>query len=249
MGLRWQSLAAKFKQRLSLSDLHEATDHVFESSASANGLPEIFQALKESEPGIDHGRLWRNDFSQKLKVIAAEQTRRSQAAECRRLLVKATEDHAVADALIGAGQALVSRMFFEEDATSDMPDEQIQALVAKHFIFRTVNEVALIMLYTEQFNSTLPLNDFKDELTRMCKLSADFTFREASHKLLLAVSTEREEGWDKFITEVVYPASIELEPIKRRYEENLCLLSPNKPDAEAFREFCEKWRKELGSYS
>jgi len=245
MGFRWQYLAAKFKQRLSLSDLHEATDHAFESGA--HGAPEIFQALKESEPGIDHGRMWRNDFSQKLEIIAAEQTRRSQAAECRKLLVKAIEDHAVADALFGAGQTLVSRMFFEEDATSEIPDEHIQALVAKHFIFRSVNVVALIMLYTEQFNSTLPLNDFKDELTRMCKLSAAFTVREASHKLLLAVSTEREEGWDKFITEVVYPASIELEPIKRRYEENLCLLTPSKPDAKAIREFCEKWRKELGA--
>lgn len=248
MGIRWQSLAAKFKQRLSLSDLHEATDHVFESSASATGLPEMFQALKESEPGTDHGRLWRNAFSQKLEVIAAEQTRNSQAAECRRLLIKTTEDHALADALIGAKQALVSRMFFEEDVTSDMSDDNIQALVAKHFIYRVVDKVALMMLHREQFNSTLSLDDFNDDLTSMCKLAADFTWREATHALLSLADAEREDGWDRFILEVVHPASIELEPIMQRFKENICLLSPHKPDAKAFHEFNDRWLKAMEPY-
>ena len=246
MRIRWQYLTAKFKHRLSLADLHEATDHIFESSA--NGLPDMFEALREAETGIDHGRLWRIDFSQKLDIIAAEQTRQSQAAECRRLLLKTTEDHALADALIGVKQALISRRFFEEDVTSDMSDEMIQALVAKHFIFRSVDKVALMMLYKEQFNSTLSLDAFDDEFSGICKLSADFTWREASHLLLSSVSTKREEGWDKFYVDVIHPASTESEPIKQRFKNNLCLLSPKKPDANAFREFKDRWLNAMKPY-
>ena len=242
----WHALAAKFKQRLSLADLHEATDHAFESSAKS--LSAMFEALRESETGIDHGRLWRNYFSQKLEMIAAEQTRQSQAAECRRLLLKTTEDHALADALIGAKQALVSRMFVEEDVTVDMSDEKIQALVAKDFIFHVVDKVALTVLYKVQFNSTLSLDDFDDEFSNMCKLSADFAWKEASHSLLSSANREREDGWDKFYVEVLHPASTELEPIKRRFKENLCLLSPRKPDAKAFHEFKDRWLKAMKPY-
>jgi hypothetical protein len=245
MGIRWQSLAARFKHRLSLSDLHEATDDVFETSASATGLPEMFQALRESEPGTDHGRLWRNDFSKKLEVIAAEQTRKSQAAECRRLLIKTTEEHALADALVGANQPLVSCMFFEGDAIADMSDGSIQGLVAKQFIFRCVDKVALIMLYTQQFNSTLSLNDFNDDLTIMCKVWADLTWREAAHAILSRGGGDREEGWDRFTLQVVRPAASELEPIMQQFKSNICLLSPHQPDATDFHKFGDRWRKAM----
>ena len=98
MGLRWQALFAKFKNRLSLSDLHAATDQAFEIAATTkvHDVHDMFEALRRSEPGIEHGRMWRNDFSPKLEIIAAEQTRRSQAAECRRLIVKASEESALA---------------------------------------------------------------------------------------------------------------------------------------------------------
>src|SRR3989304_228407 len=99
MGIRWQFLSAKFKNRLSLSDLHEATDQAFEIAATTTTMSDVFDALRRAEPVIDYGRMWRNDFSPKLKIIAAEQTRQSQAAECRRLIVKASEEYALASAL------------------------------------------------------------------------------------------------------------------------------------------------------
>lgn len=239
-------MVRRFKQRLSIADLHEITEEMFEFAAKRE--PDMFVALRQSEPAIDHGRLWRNDFSQKLELIAAELTRRSQAAECRRLLLKTTEDHALADALIGTKQGLVSRMFFEEEVTSDMSDENVQALVARNFIFRLVDKVALTVLYKFQFNSTLSFDHFDDEFSRMCKLSVDFSWKKASHELLSLVNAEREEGWDKFIVEVVHPASIEFEPIKQRFKENLCLLSPHKPDAKAFHEFNDRWLKTMKPY-
>ena len=245
MGIRWHYLAAKFKQRLSLSDLHDATDHTFESSTTA--LPDMFHALRESEPEADHGRIWRNDFSQKLEIIAAEQTRQSQAAECRKLLIKSTEDHALAVALVGT-EALVSRMFFEEEVTSDMSDEMVRVMVAKCTVFRLVDKVALMTLYDQQFNSTLHLDDFDDDYSNISKLSAEFTWREVSHNLLSSMNYEREEGWDKFYVEIVHPASTELSPIKRKFEENLCLLSPKKPDAKAFYEFKERALKAMKPY-
>ncbi len=236
MGLRWHALAAKFKQRLSLSDLHEATDQAFELAATS--LPDVFQALRRSEPWIDYGRMWRDDFSQKLETIAAEQTRQSQAAECRRLIVKASEEYALAIALIGSKEALFSRMFFEEDVTSDMSDEDVQALVSKHAIFRIADKLALMLLYKEQFNATLSFDSFEHDFNNMCKISAEFYWREAGHLLLSSTETvDREEGWDKFYVEVIHPASIELDSIKQRFKENLFLLSPKTPDATLFYEF------------
>lgn len=143
MGIRsWHSLKAGFKQKLDMPNLHEETDEIFEGAAG--GLPEMFQALKESAPETDFNRMWRNDFSQKLEIIAAQQTRRSQAMECRSLLLKSTEELEQARALIG--QPLLSRMFFEENITSDMSDEMVGSMVAKFFILRAVDTVALGIL-------------------------------------------------------------------------------------------------------
>lgn len=248
MGLRWQFLFAKFKNRLSLSDLHEATDRAFEIAATTK-VSDMFEALRKSEPGIDYGRMWRNDFSLKLEIIAAEQTRRSQAVECRRLIVKASEEYALAIALVGTGQALFSRMFFEEDVTSDMSDKDVQALVAKNVIFRIADSVALMLLYKEQFNATLSFDSFHDDFNNMCKISAEFYWREAGHLLLSSTKdAERKEGWDKLYVEVIQPALVELDSIKQRFKENLLLLSPKKPDATLFYEFKDRALKAMEPY-
>lgn len=228
MGIRWHSIAAKFKQRLNLSDLHAETDYIYESAAKH--IPDLIQALRNSEPEVDHSRVWRISFSQKLDAIAAELTRQTQAAECRRLLIKVSEDHALADALIGKN-ALVASMFLEGEVTTGMSDEEIQRLVARKFIYLVVDKTALTMLYRVQFNSSLPLDRFSDELTEMCKISAHFVCNEAACMLLSVTKTEREESVDKYYLEVTHPGSIEFEKLKQRYVENLCLLSPCKPDA------------------
>lgn len=246
MGLRWHALAAKFKQRLGLSDLHEATDQAFELAASA--IPDMFEALRRSEPDVDYWRVWRNDFSLKLEIIAAEQTRQSQAAECRRLIINSAEHEAQARTLTNNQVGAVTRMHFEEDVTSDMTDEMVQALVAKNFIFCIVDKLALMLLYKEQFNSTLSFDDFDHDLSSMCKVSAEFNLREACYMLLSSGGTEKEEGWDKLYVEVIHPALTEFEPIFRRYKENLCLLSPKKPDATAFYECNDRVQKALEPY-
>lgn len=247
MGILWHALAARFKQKLSLPDLHEATDQAFEIAATS--LPDVFQALRRLEPGIDYGRMWRNDFSPKLEIIAAEHTRQSQAAECRRLIVRASEEYALANALTGAGQALFSRMFFEEDVTSDMSDENVQALVAKHVIFRIADKVALMLLYKQQFNATLSFDSFEDDFANMCKISAEFYWREAGHLLLSSSKdAEREDGWDKLYLEIIQPATVELDSIKQRFKENLFLLSPKKPNATLFYEFKDRALRAMEPY-
>ncbi|MBI1887424.1 MAG: hypothetical protein HYS19_03495 [Nitrosomonadales bacterium] len=245
MGIRWQFLFAKFKNRLSLSDLHEATEFAFESCAKA--LPDIFQALRQSNPEIDHGRLWRNNFAKKLEIIAAEQTRQSQAAECRRMLLKAWEEQALANELLD-GEAVVCRMFFKEEVTAEMSDEMVKALVAKRIFLGCADVVALEVLYRQQFNSTLNFGGFSDTYHAMCKLDADYAWREAAHLLLSSDDIKREDGWDKFFVEVIRPADAELAKIKYLFKENLCLLSPERPDPTAFNEFKDRARKAVEPY-
>lgn len=247
MGLRWHALAAKFKLRLSLSDLHEATDKAFEIAAA--GMPDLFEALRLSESGIDYGRMWRNDFAPKLETIAAEQTRQSQALECRRLIANNLDQYNLAMALSGTGQAVFSRMFFEENVTSNMSDGEIQALVSKHIIFRLADSVALMLLYKEQFNGTLPFDSFHDDFNNMCKISAEFYWREAGHLLLSSSEdAERDEGWNNLYLEIIQPATVELDSIKQHFKDNLLLLSPNKPDATLFYEFKDRALKSVNMY-
>ncbi len=241
----WQVIVAKFKQRLSMSDLHEATDEAFEIAART--LPDMFNALKKSEPETDFSRVWRKEFSRKLEIIAAEQTRKSQAAECRSLFLKTVELRALARTLISAKIPFVTRMFLVEDVTSDISAELVQSLAAREFVFRMVDETALMLLYKQQFNSTLSFDDFDHDLNNMYTVMAEFNLREGCH-LLMSLNEEREEGWDKLYIEVFHPVFAEFEPIFRSYKENLCLLSPNKPDASAFYECNERGAKALEMY-
>lgn len=248
MGILWQAIFSRFKNRLDLSDLHEATDHVYESSM--NAMPDMHQALKESEPSVNHGELWREDFSHKLELIAKEYTRSSQAALCRKMIMEATENHAISSKLLDEDTPMVSRLFFDETVFSGIPEEESQAVVAKVFLFHIIDKTALVMLYKQQFNSIIPLNSFDEIYTDMCKLSAEFFFREVVYNLLTNPDNEYKEDEEsyKLRTEIFNPADKEFEPIKNQFKDNLSLLTPATPSTTDFNKFKEKWLEKLQPY-
>jgi hypothetical protein len=100
------------KQPLGLTELHEVTEGVFEIASKA--LPAIFHSLRESDPEVDQGRLWRQLFSKQLDMIANEHTWRSQAAECRRLLLKSMEDHSLLQKLLETDERTVARLLYSD---------------------------------------------------------------------------------------------------------------------------------------
>lgn len=242
MGIRWQYWAAKFRSRLTLSDLHEATDDMYE--VTENEFPELTQSLWKIH-GADYGPWWRNDFSRQLEVIAAQHTRKSQAVECRRLLILATEGIELAGVKTRFNVPLVSRLFENETHASDMTDEMLRAAAIMDYTLRITDRTALGVLYLEQFNSTLRYHYFDKTLKTMCLLEAVFTYKETAHSLFSELNPERDGNSRQQHLDVIRPAFVELQPIIRRYKENLCKLSPQKPDPTEFAEFNNKWLKVL----
>lgn len=252
MGTLLHRLIARFKQRLNLSDLHDATDSAFEQCAQV--LPAVVRTLKAGEPRVDHAQLWRKELADKLEAIAAEHTRQSQAAQCRRLYLRSTQELGLAGALWEAGNPSMSRMFMDQALASEVPDLMIELWVAKHFMFRLADMSALLWLYRQQFSSTLNYSHFDEAAQEMGKLEAAFALREWAYLQLLHSEDAKQEGWDRFYLDVIQPASRELDEIRQRFEENLCLLSPEKPDLVEFTRFRERqakaamtWQSEQGA--
>jgi hypothetical protein len=233
MGIRWQSIGARFKRQLDLTDLHEATDHTFETAASAPGLVEVFGALKLAEPDSDHSHLWRELFSPRLETIAAQMTRESQAVECRRHFLELTDERTIADELLHNKDPAITRMFLHEDDFGIKDDKAIMLLLVKNLLFSTVSKVACIMLHNEQYNGTIELQAFETDYTRMSKFQARFTMAELGHQLAAKLGA-KPDGWDRFHLEVMRPASLEFQQILRDYKLNLLRLAPIPPNASAF---------------
>lgn len=246
MGIRWQRWAARFRSKLSLSDLHEATDNIYE--VTEKEFPDLTRSLWKVH-GADYGPWWRKEFSRQLETIAAQHTRKSQAAECRRLIVLATEAVRLAGVKSEFNEPIVSRMFINEAHAPEMTDEMIRAAAVMDFTLGVTDKTALVVLYLEQFNSMLGYQDFNNVLEKMCRLEAVFIYKEAAHSLFSQLDPKREGNSEQQHLEVIRPAFIEFEPIIHRYKENHCKLSPQKPDPTEFVEFSNKWLKVLEPFA
>jgi hypothetical protein len=108
-------------------------------------------------------------------------------------------------------------------------EEAVQALAAQNVLLRMTDEIAFKLLYKEQYDSTLLLDDFDHDFNNMCIVMAHSKLREGIY-MLMSMREELEEGWDKPYIEVIRPVFSEYESIIRNYKENLCFLSPAKPD-------------------
>src|SRR5207247_593830 len=116
MGILWHAVFARFKARLSLLDLQRATEDTYESCLHDSTTSAMFQALRDSTPPVDHHSRWRDEFQPLLERISTRPSRKSQAAECRKLILERIEKRSLLWVLMGIRdpdirEALINTLF------------------------------------------------------------------------------------------------------------------------------------------
>lgn len=251
MGIRWHNLIARFKPRLSLIDLQRVTEDLFEISIKNELCSELYSALRRGNPAVDHQARWRDDFQRILERIALKPTRKSQAAECRKIILDVTEKFSLFWAIFEMGnrdipedkeirEALMMGIFFPESTEQDIP--QNMRLGATQYFDYLVDLGVLAVLYTYQFNSTVKFDTFNTPYDLMCKTNAEILIKTV---LTASRSSVVAKAYQVAISQ---PLSQELEKVMGDFKENLCLLSPSAPDTRPFQDFLQTYSKQLDEF-
>ena len=116
---------ARFSPRLSLEYLQMTTESIFDSTTSSPEFMRPFQALKDADTTVDHSARWRDQFRHTLERIASRATRKTQAQECRKVILETVERRAIAGKLLEIPTADLSlelvRRFLPQLTNQDPP--------------------------------------------------------------------------------------------------------------------------------
>lgn len=247
----WHSVFARFKPRLSLVDLQRTTEDTFDLCLRSRDTQnhDMFQALMDAEPLIDHSARWRDDFQPILEQIASRPSRKSQAAECRKTLLERIENRSLLWALIciydGEIREALIEAIFPDVAIQSSEINSVQ-LLTKQYLYYLLDCVALTLVYTQQFNSTVRVDAFDTSYDAMCKMGAEIMTKKVLASGMAGMATPTVFSSDQaYLHEIVEPLEKPLEEIKRRFKGNLSLLSPEKPDNSHFLSFLNTYSKQL----
>ena len=225
-------------------DLQRATEDTFEVCLRNAETSAMFEALKNSDPPIDHLTRWRDDFQPSLERIASRPSRKSQAAECRKILVEGIEKRSLLWVLIGIHDADIREAlvytFFEDLALQGVPN--VLQLVTQQYLYYLLDGIALTILHTQQFNSTIKIATFDTSYDAMCKVSAEIMVKKVMASRIFGPETP---GGQAYRNTIVEPLEGRLKSIKRSFRENLSLLSPTNPDNSEFVDFLSTYSKQL----
>lgn len=228
-------------------DLQRATEDTFEVCLRNAETSAMFEALKKTDPPIDHLSRWRDDFQPLLERIASRPSRKSQAAECRNILIEGIEKRSLLWVLIGIDDADIREAlvhtFFEDLALQGVHD--MVQLVTKQYLYYLLDGIALTILHTQQFDSTIKIASFDTAYDAMCKISAEIMVKKVMASRIFGPETPAGQAYRH---EVVESLERPLESIKRGFKENLCLLSPANPDNSLFLDFLNTYSKQLEAF-
>ena len=251
MGIFWHAVLARLKSRLSLIDLQRATEDTFDLCIRDTKVSGMFQALRNSDPAVDHSSRWRDDFQSVLERIASRATRKSQAAECRKIILESMEKRALLWALIEISDAEVQQalinVFFQQLAAQGVTN--LVQLVVKQYLYYMLDGLALTLLYTQQFNSTVKIDSFDSHYDAMCKVDVEIMVKKVMLSGISGFDMPKSSATAKAYREqIVCPLEGPLENIKREFKENLFLLSPAAPDGSQFIAFLNKYSNQLEAF-
>lgn len=228
-------------------DLQRATEDTFEVCLRNAETSAMFEALKKTDPPIDHRSRWRDDFQPSLERIASRPSRKSQAAGCRSILMEGIEKRSLLWVLIGIGDADVRESlvhtFFEDLALQGVSN--MVRLVTKQYLYYLLDGIALTILHTQQFDSTIKIASFDTTYDAMCKISAEIMVKKVMTSRIFGPETPAGQAYRH---EVVEPLERPLEEIKRGFRENLSLLSPATLDNSPFIDFLNTYSKQLEAF-
>lgn len=251
MGILWHAIFARFKSRLSLLDLQKATEDTFDLSLRNAENAAMFQALRDSDPQIDHPSRWWDEFQSLLERIASKPSRKGQAAECRKIILDHVEERSILWAFIVLDNTEIREELIETFFPDLAPESILNAvqLVTKQYLYYLLDGVALAILYTQQFNATVKIDSFDTTYDAMCKVGAEIMVKKVLASGIIGLETTNESPTSQvYRHEVVEPLEKPLEDIKRNFRENLFLLSPANPDSSQFLDFLNTYSKQLEAF-
>jgi hypothetical protein len=122
-------------------------------------------------------------------------------------------------------------------------------LIAQQYLYYLLDGLALTILYTQQFNSTVQIDKFDRQYDAMCKVDAEFMVKKVMLNCLPgAGAPEMLATANAYATHVVGPLESTLQSIMQDFKQNLSLLSPANPDASQFAEFLNKYSNQLEAF-
>jgi len=251
MGILLRTVLARLKPRLSLIDLQRATEDTFDLCIRDPKVSSMFQALRNSDPAVDHSSSWRDDLHPVLERIASRATRKSQAAECRKIILESMEKRALLWALIEISEAEVQQalinVFFQQLAAQAVTN--LVQLVVKQYLYYMLDGLALTLLYAQQFNSTVKIDSFDSHYDAMCKVEAEIMIKKVMLSDTFGLEMPKSSATAKAYREqIVGPLEGPLGNIKREFKENLFLLSPATPDGSQFVAFLNRYSSQLEAF-
>ena len=244
----WHAVLARLKPRLSLLDLQRATEDTFDLCIRSSHVSGMFEALRNSDPSVDHSSRWRDGFQSVLETIASRPTRKSQAAECRKIILTSIEKRTLVSALLEISnaetKAALIPTFFPELASQGVSN--LVQLIAQQYLYYLLDGLALTVLYTQQFNTTVKIDKFDTHYDAMCKVDAEFMVKKGllncpDKPEMLALA-------NAYTEHIVGPLEGSLESIMRDFKQNLYLLSPATPDGSQFIEFLSRYSNQVEAF-
>ena len=131
-------------------------------------------------------------------------------------------------------------IFFPESIDQDI--SQNMRLGATQYFDCVVDAVALEVLYTYQFNSTVKIDTFDTPYRLMCQTAAEILI-----KTMLTTSRGSVVS-NAYQSAISQPLSQKLREIMGDFRENLCLLSPSAPDKRPFQDFIQTYSKQFDEF-
>lgn len=220
MAVLWKHVVARFKPRLSYTDL----ESIMRSYATASTREEPILTYAENLRKADPSRPPVDDllasFDAQLRDIASMRTKAEQARECRVLLLEQI-DRSVPDHFLSRGgdeslRHVCLSAIYNLETEDDIRRKEGEALMS--FCSAIWAEAALRCMYQEYFESYMPLEDFSQPYRAMTELYMRFLCA----KLFSSVMSEHDrldlqkvsEAYERACTDSTV---LELGDIRRHY--------------------------------
>ena len=236
----YRVLRGKLKRKLDRNDILINTKLAYERISKVS--PELILSLEKTHPEFDIEANWLSEFENVfVNAISKGETKESQAAICRSLLLFVKEHLAIKRVILKFSEneeavAILAKLFYLEFESDEYTEASVMQLVLRKWIIGLINNNALEELYFCFFNHTLNLDGFSDEYSLICELEAETRWRVGVGSAFDNIKTKID--YNNRLAEKIYnPAYDELYKIKSDYELNLRKPRPSKP-SNCF----EEWR-------
>ncbi|MCC5809456.1 MAG: hypothetical protein JJU06_03700 [Ectothiorhodospiraceae bacterium] len=176
MKILWRHIVARFKPRLSYTDIERIFRFYARACAREEPVLAYTDALRKAHAESDPIEDLVAVVAPRLRDIANEREKAEQARECRATLLEQV-DRAVPDHFLSRGgdeslRHVCLAAIYNLESEEEVRGKEYESLMS--YCRALWGEAALACLYEEQFGSYMPLNDFSKPYRAMSELYVRF---------------------------------------------------------------------------